>query len=86
MEFEWTEQVVSAELTFKKKKVKILKRKFNDERRKVDVYNCHSTKCNFSGFFCYFGISLCSHFVQAPKAMRILSSRLIKLSVESSSG
>lgn len=43
-------------------------------------------KCNFSVYFCYFGISLCSHFLQAPKAMRILSSRLIKLSVESSSG
>lgn len=34
-----------------KKKVKKLKRKFNDERKEVGVYNCHSTKCNSSVFF-----------------------------------
>lgn len=51
MEFECTDQVVCAELKFKKKKVKKLKRKLNDERKKVGVYNFQSTKCNFSVFF-----------------------------------
>lgn len=40
----------SLNLKKKKKKVQKRKRKFNDER-KVVVYNCHGTKCNFSVFF-----------------------------------